>query len=397
MKKILIITTQYVPEAVGRASRMQELAKALKNFYKIQIIAPPPTWPYSKFPKVNYLSHHEQIDEIDILRIWTYQPKNENPSAIAKLAYHLIFPINVCFSFISSLRNVSTVIISAQPPPILLSALFVIFARKKLILDIGDLDYGEGIDKKGIHVSILKKISKKIQLYCWKKSDFIITNTLGIQTRIQKILEHNNPNKVKYFPFNVDTALFRKHENVRVEKQIVYTGMFGALQNLPPLIKAIRFVVKEIPDLMLHLYGGGKYQSELQNIIRELDLEDNCIIHDPVSRNELPLILSKSLIGIVPLSMDKTLSFANPSKTFEYMACSLPVFGYGASDAIKEILNKTNSGVYLKTDDPLEIAKGILEMLNDQKTLKGFGKNGQKFVESRANINKKNSCKYSIL
>jgi len=187
MKSILIITTQYIPEAVGRASRMHELAKALKNFYKIQVITPPPTWPYSKFPKVNYLSHREQIDGIDILRIWTYQPKNEDPSAIAKLAYHLIFPINVCFSFLSTLRNVSSVIISAQPPPILLSALFVIFARKKLILDIGDLEYGENIDKKGVRLSILKKISKRIQLYCWRKSDFIITNTLGIQARIQKI------------------------------------------------------------------------------------------------------------------------------------------------------------------------------------------------------------------
>jgi len=386
MKSVLIITTQYVPEAVGRASRMHELAKALKNFYKIQVIAPPPTWPYSKFPKVNYLSHREQIDGIDILRIWTYQPKNEDPSAIAKLAYHLIFPINVCFSFLSTLRNVSSVIISAQPPPILLSALFVIFARKKLILDIGDLEYGKNIDKKEVRLSILKKISKRIQLYCWKKSDFIITNTLGIQTRIQKILEENNPEKVRYFPFNVDLTVFRKHE-VKVENQIVYTGMFGALQNLPPLIKAMKFIVKEIPDLVLHLYGGGKYQSELEHLLRELKLEDNCIIHDPVSRNNLPLILSKCLVGIVPLAMDKTLSFANPSKTFEYMACRLPVFGYGASDAIKEILKKTNSGIYLKTEDPFEISKGILEMLQDEKTLEEFGKNGHKFVESRANIN----------
>lgn len=126
MKSILIITTQYIPEAVGRASRMHELAKALKNFYKIQVITPPPTWPYSKFPKVNYIFHREQIDGIDILRIWTYQPKNEDPSAIAKLAYHLIFPINVCFSFLSTLRNVSSVIISAQPNSIFVNILTVL-------------------------------------------------------------------------------------------------------------------------------------------------------------------------------------------------------------------------------------------------------------------------------
>jgi glycosyltransferase involved in cell wall biosynthesis len=387
VKSILIITTQYIPEAVGRASRMHELAKALKKFYKIRVIAPPPTWPYSKFPKVSYLTYKEVIDEVDVLRIWTHQPTKESPSAVSKLAYHLIFPINVCFSFISTLRNVSTVIISAQPPPILFSALLVIFARKKLILDIGDLDYGEEIDRKRIKLSIFKKIIKKIQLYCWKKSDFIITNTLGIQTRIQKILEEDKPDKVKYFPFNVDLKLFKKQENTITEKKIIYTGMFGALQNLKPLIKAMKVVVKKYPDMKLHLYGGGKYQSDVQNLIMQLDLQDNCEIHHPVPRNELPLILSTAMIGVVSLSMDESLSFANPSKTFEYMACGLPVFGYGASDAIKEILEKNRCGLYLKTDDPVELSKGILEMIQNQRNLDEYSKNGVKFVESRVNIN----------
>jgi glycosyltransferase involved in cell wall biosynthesis len=363
---------------------MHELAKALKKFYEIRVIAPPPTWPYSKFPKVNYLINREKIDGVGVLRIWTYQPTKENPSTLSKLAYHLVFPINVCFSFISTLRNVSTVIISAQPPPILLSALFVIFARKKLILDIGDLDYGENIDEKGAKLSILKKLSKKIQMYCWKKSDFIITNTLGIQTRIQKVLEENSE-KVKYFPFNVDLDVFKNHEVVR-ENQIVYTGMFGALQNLEPLIKSMKIVVEKIPDVVLHLYGGGKYQKDISKLIKELGLEMNCQIHDPVPRDELPLILSKSKIGVVPLAFDETLSFANPSKIFEYMACSLPVFGYGPSKALDEIVNSSESGIYLKSENPEKLGLELVKMLKNENGLLELGRNGRKFMEKRTNL-----------
>ena len=386
MKSILIITTQYMPEAVGRASRMHELAKSLKNFGNIQVIAPPPTWPYSKFPKVHYLTHHEQIDGIDVLRLWTYQPSKKNPSTISKLAYHLIFPINVCFSFLSTLRNVSTVIISAQPPPILFSALLVILARKKLVLDIGDLDYGESIDKKGIHLPILKKISKRIQFYCWKKSNFIITNTLGIQTRIQKILEEDNPSKVKFFPFNVDLKIFKKNCD-RNGKQIIYTGMFGALQNILPLIRAMNFVVKEIPEATLELYGGGKYEEEIENLIEKLDLKDCCKINNPVSRDELPIILSQSSIGVVPLAFDESLSFATPSKIFEYMACNLPVFGYGSSEAIDEIIKSSSSGIYLKTEDPEKLGLELVKMLKDKDNLEKFGSNGRQFMEKRVNLN----------
>ena len=385
MKNILIITTQYVPEAVGRASRIHEMAKDLKKNYNVRVIAPPPTWPHSKFPVVKYLYRHERIDGIDVLRLWTYQPKADDPSIFGKIGYHFIFPIIVTFSFLTTLRHVSSVIISAQPPPILLTVLAAIMYRKKILLDIGDLDYDEALDEKGFkQPSILKNLIMKLQKYCWKKSDWIITNNLGIQTKLKKILK-NNTSKIIYFPFNVDTNIFKKHD-VKTEKQIVYTGMFGALQNLSPLIKAMKLITKEIPDFTLQLYGGGKFQEDLKVIVKELKLEKNCIFNDPIPRNELPLILSQSLVGIVPLAFDNSLSFATPSKTFEYMSNSLPVLGYGPSNALNTILKESDAGVYLFTDDPKKIADSLIRMLKDKNILKKFGENGRKYIENRENF-----------
>jgi len=385
MKNILIITTQYIPEAVGRASRIHEMAKALNANYNVRIIAPPPTWPYSKFPSVKYLYRHEKVEGIDVLRLWTYQPKTENPSIFGKIGYHFIFPIMVNLSFLRTLRNVSDVIISAQPPPIFLTVLAALMYRKKILLDIGDLDYNESLDEKGIkQPSILKNLVMKIQQYCWKKADWIITNNLGIQDRLKKIIK-NNPSKIQYFPFNVDTNVFKKH-NVESEKQIVYTGMLGALQNLFPLIKAMKLIIKEIPDLTLQLYGGGKFRDDLQVLIKELDLDKNCVIHDPVPRDQLPLILSKSLIGIVSLAIDDSLNYATPTKTFEYLSNSLPVFGYGPSEAMNTILKESDAGVYLFSDDPEKIADLLIKMLKDENTLKKSGENGRKYVKNRRNF-----------
>lgn len=385
MKNILIITTQYIPEAVGRASRIHELAKTLNKNYNIRVIAPPPTWPHSKFPSAKYLYKREKIDGIDVLRFWTYQPKSANPSIVGKIGYHFVFPIIVNFSFLTTLRNISSVIISAQPPPILLTVLAAIMYRKKILLDIGDLDYDETIDEKGIkQTSILKILVMKLQKYCWKKSDWIITNNLGIQTRLKKIITKNS-SKIIYFPFNVDTNIFKKQE-VKTKKQIVYTGMFGPLQNLSPLIQAMKLIIKEIPDFTLQLYGGGKFQEDLQIIIKELNLEKNCIINNPVPRDELPLILSQSLVGIVPLAFNKSLSFATPSKTFEYMSNSLPVLGYGPSNALNKILNESDAGLYLFTENPIKIAEFLIRMITDKKILKKFGDNGRKYIENRGNF-----------
>ena len=162
--------------------------------------------------------------------------------------------------------------------------------------------------------------------------------------------------------------------------------MFGALQNLFPLIKAMKLIIKEIPDLTLQLYGGGKFQKDLQVLIKELKLDKNCIINDPVLRNELPLILSKSLVGLVPLAFDDSLSFATPTKTFEYLSNSLPVLGYGPSTSLKAILKESDAGLYLITDDPEKIADSLVRMLKDENGLKKFGENGRKYMESRENF-----------
>ena len=48
MKKGIILTHSFLPEAVGGASRIYEMARQLQQFYNIDIICPPPTYPFAK-------------------------------------------------------------------------------------------------------------------------------------------------------------------------------------------------------------------------------------------------------------------------------------------------------------------------------------------------------------
>jgi hypothetical protein len=59
MKKAIIFTHVFLSEAVAGASRIYKMARLLQQFYDIDIVCPPPTYPFAKYKKAKYLFRKE--------------------------------------------------------------------------------------------------------------------------------------------------------------------------------------------------------------------------------------------------------------------------------------------------------------------------------------------------
>ena len=88
------------------------------------------------------------------------------------------------------------------------------------------------------------------------------------------------------------------------------------------------------------------------------------------------------MAGLIPLSIHEYLRYAMPTKAFEYMSCSLPIFAYGSSEELEDILKKSKAGVFVKSNDPQELAKNLLDFLKDKNSLEQYALNGRKFIEN---------------
>ena len=64
MKRVLIIAPNFLPESVGGASRIYEMAKEMKNEFDVSVICPPPTYPFTKYDKSNCIFKKEILDGI---------------------------------------------------------------------------------------------------------------------------------------------------------------------------------------------------------------------------------------------------------------------------------------------------------------------------------------------
>ena len=382
MKKVLIIAPKFPPESVGGASRIFEMAKKIQSDYEVSVICPPPTYPFTKYNKSNQIFKKEIVDGITIYRIWTYQPSTKNPSFVGRFFYYTIFQILTNLFLFRLLKNVSFVIVSTPPSSLLITNWVLRLFQKKVIIDIRDLwiDALSSLGYVNKENYIIKRI-KQFEISNWKKASIILDNSITTSERIKKILGKDFE-KVKYFPFNPDLDIFQK-KNDQKEKQIVYIGNFGISQALEVLINAMPTVISKIPDIDLKLYGGGFCESKIRNLVKELKLEKSIHFFNPISRNEIPMILSKSLIGIVSLQDNEGLRSAIPTKTFEYLACSLPILAYGRSDELKRIIKESDAGVYIDNNNAKENVNSLAKLLDDEEKLKKYSENGRKFMEQK--------------
>lgn len=383
MEKIIIITHNFPPESVGGASRMYEMAMLLKKFYEVTIICPPPTYPFTKYEKAGYFFHKEIFNGLKVCRVWTYQPSRQSPTYMQRIFYYIAFPFLASFFILTQVHNAKFVIVTDPPSSLLFTTIIIRLLKKRLILDVRDLWIEAALSLGFVNKkNRVTDMMKKFQNYCWKKSDLIITNSLVIADEIRRILTKSNSSKVKYFPFNVDLEQFKRQSTER-RKQIVYVGNFGLAQDLETFVKAISIVLAKIPDLKIQMYGSGDREKEIKKLVFEMNLQQYFVFNNPVPRTEIPLILSMSILGIVPLANNEALRYAIPTKTFEYFACGLPVLAYGYSDELERIVRESEGGIFVRGNNYKDIADAIIKMLNNENIIEKYSKSGRKFVEQK--------------
>jgi glycosyltransferase involved in cell wall biosynthesis len=102
-------------------------------------------------------------------------------------------------------------------------------------------------------------------------------------------------------------------------------GSFFYFSGLPEVIKWLSLHKSEAVSVKLLLIGGGEQESELRQIVSELDMSNRVIFTGFVSFEDLPRYLSLSNVAINTLEVSQVATVAFPNKVLQYLACGLPV------------------------------------------------------------------------
>lgn len=164
----------------------------------------------------------------------------------------------------------------------------------------------------------------------------------------------------------------------------IYVGVITEVRGADKLLEAFALVHREVPDAMLVLVGDNrldpqKFGAFLERYGLTRAVDDKGFV--PYAE-AMPLV-QRCRVGVSPMPHHEKFRRNLASKVFDYMGAGTP---YVASDwgAIAQTV-KGKGGMLVDTEDPKEIARGMLTYLKDDELARKTGAEGRAAVEREFN------------
>lgn len=167
---------------------------------------------------------------------------------------------------------------------------------------------------------------------------------------------------------DLDPAVKRKDLGIPPESTplLGWCGRLSSEKGLTYLLQALRLLIRDFPNVLLLLVGGGELMERLTEESKELGVEDHVRFLGP--RHDVHEILRILDLFVLP-SVREGL----PLVLLEAMAASLPIVATGVG-GIREAVEDGVNGLVVKPQDPsslYEAAKRILESANTWRRFSG--------------------------
>ncbi len=226
---------------------------------------------------------------------------------------------------------------------------------------------GEGNNLE--HTLLLKKKSLLFHLrrICARLSDEVVANSQSLGREVKQVFNLKSEVKTVYNGVDIET-IRKKSQEEQPHKWldseipvIIAVGSLKVQKGFHHLLNALE-IVNRTKTVRLIVIGGGE-KKELLNLSEKLSLNDKIDFIGAVS-NPFPYI-SKADIFVCS-SLYEGLS----NVILEALVLGKPIISTDHKHGANEIIENQKNGILVPVEDPENMAKGILEILNDDELRK---------------------------
>ncbi|HNQ12886.1 MAG TPA: glycosyltransferase family 4 protein [Bacteroidia bacterium] len=385
--RIVILTQYYPPETGAPQNRLHALTKSFGELgNEVTVLTAMPNYPqmsiFERYSKKLYVKEKEGNVIIHRSAIFVTRSK----SVPLRLLNYFSFVITSLVIGLVKLKK-HDVLICESPPLFLGISAYLLsrIKRSKLIMNISDL-WPESAERLGlVSNQFLLKLSTRLELFLYKKSILISGQTKGIVSNISSRLK-NKP--VYWLPNGADSALledskiesnWRSENGYRSDQfLLLYAGIIGHAQGLEVILKAAS-LLKKNSKIRFIIIGSGPELPMLIELKKSLMLE-NVTFFNPVSKAEMNPILSSIDAGVVPLKKLELFKGAIPSKIFELLAFSKPVFLGVDGEAKQLFVEEGKCAIYFDPENYTDLANKVQQFEEQRDRVIELGSNGRTYV-----------------
>ena len=255
------------------------------------------------------------------------------------------------------------------------------------------------VDITDFYSDIAQTDSNKLVVYLLKKIEFFVLRNAQKVIVVSKIMKERlvldgiARNKIEIVEDGVDKEMFNPRiDGTKVKKKlglpddepiIIYHGDIKPSDGVDILFNAFKKVLIEVPKAkLLILGGGGYYFNNLKKIGRELGIDSSTIYTGWVDHREVPMYLTASNIGAMPMRATLNHQCYLSFKLFEYWASGKPVVTTKLK-AISQIVKNGYNGLIVEPESVDELSEALIYLLKHPIKAQELGKNGRKLIEEK--------------
>lgn len=155
-----------------------------------------------------------------------------------------------------------------------------------------------------------------------------------------------------------------------------YVGVLGAQEGLKYLLEAARHIVHVLGrrDIQFCIAGGGPELERLKALSTELDVADYVTFAGRIPDTELLKILNTADVCVNPDECNAMNDKSTMNKIMEYMALGKPIVQF---DLTEGRFTAQEASLYAKSNDPVDFADKIVELLGDAERRRRLGEFGR--------------------
>ncbi|RDH77693.1 glycosyltransferase WbuB [Mycolicibacterium moriokaense] len=350
-------------EAVPFDRRMWNISKALREFGSdVSVICP------------MYGKDTERAICIDGISIRRYKNTFANGSVASYLREYttaIVKTLALLHRVLLQSKRVDIVHV-ANPPDIFWPlALYLRLYGIRFIFDEHDLApeaYLSRFDRTERSGGVLFTAQKLFQRLSYRFSDAIISTNESYRSRA---LEIDPKNALKTFVVRngPDTREFStRPSNAELRKgykyMAAYIGVMAVQDGVEYIIRAVDELVnrRDFRDILVYLIGSGDDWLRLKQLTEELRLDDFIVLTGRVPDECALEILSTADICLSPDPSSPLNDLSTMTKIMEYMALGKPIVSFDLKEAR---FSAGDSALYVKNNDAVAFADGILKLLGD--------------------------------
>lgn len=172
----------------------------------------------------------------------------------------------------------------------------------------------------------------------------------------------------------------------RGETRIIYQGTVSVDRGLFHMIRALKLIAQKRPKTVLRIVGlsNQDLRDKASELADDLGVASSLEIFGWTPHEAIVDSMRDCAVGLAPLQPEEKYKRNIPIKIFEYMACGLPVI---AADlpSIAPYISESGAGVLYDSTRADELARCVIELLDDPERRKRMGEAGLKAVREKWN------------